>query len=184
MLTQVPFNYVLKGLSYKVWASVLLKGLHCGLVVWLTNFVFETYNVLVTNVLSVSKLILWYLNVFYRSGNSVIIGMCLLNRETRYKAYPRSTDIILVLNELPRYHRINCYALHTSTTTTNRYSKNFFLSVLHGQTAQESYYYLPFLGMCNLQEWRNNFNPDAMSSTPSILSFMCQLCAYFGTPDI
>jgi len=50
------------------------------------------------------------------------IGMYLLNREKRLNAFPRSTDIIQVLNELPidkkihvlRYHEIEWYALHTS----------------------------------------------------------------------
>ena len=56
---------------------------------------------LVTNVSCVSKLTLWYLNMF--SIDLVTrfkIGMYLLNWKKHLNAFPRSTDIIQVLNEL------------------------------------------------------------------------------------
>ena len=56
--------------------------------------------------------------------------MSSINFATRFKIW------MYLLNELPtdkrhiKVHKIDCYALHTSTTRQNRFSKNFFLSVL------------------------------------------------------
>ena len=68
----------------------------------LKKTIFETLYFIVTNVFSVSKLILWYQNM------SLIvltiwfkIRMYLLNREKRFSAFPRSTYIFRDLNELP-----------------------------------------------------------------------------------
>jgi len=64
----------------------------------------ENLYFLGTNVLSVSKLILWYLTVFSIGLTTLFkIGMYmyLLNREKRCNAFPRSTVIVTVLNELP-----------------------------------------------------------------------------------
>ena len=47
------------------------------------------------------------------------------------------SDIIQFLNEL--HNKLDCYALHTSTTRKNSFSKTvFFLGVLHDQTSVES----------------------------------------------
>jgi len=35
-----------------------------------------------------------------------------------------------LIKDILRYHKIHCYALHTTTTGKNRFSKIFFLSVL------------------------------------------------------
>ena len=65
---------------------------------------------LVTNVFSVSKLILWHPNKIMSSidlATRFKIGMNLLNSEISVfnksvtNAFPRSTDIIQVVNELP-----------------------------------------------------------------------------------
>jgi len=62
----------------------------------------ENLYFLGTNVLSVSTLILWYLTVFSIGLATLFkIGMYLLNREKRCNAFPRSTVIVTVLNELP-----------------------------------------------------------------------------------
>jgi len=73
------------------------------------------------------------------------IGMYLLNRENVTNAFPRSTDIIQVLNELPTDKR------HITTRLTGmpythqqqeklafRKKSFFLLSVLHDQTSVES----------------------------------------------
>ena len=63
---------------------------------------FENLYFLVSYVFSVSKLILWYLNMSTIDlATSFKIGMYLLGREKRLNAFPRSTNIIQVLNELP-----------------------------------------------------------------------------------
>jgi len=57
------------------------------------------------------------------------IGMYLLNREKR-NVFPRSTDIIQVLNELPtdkRHVKVpqDCSALHMLTTEKTSFQKNY-----------------------------------------------------------
>ena len=62
----------------------------------------ENHYVLVTNVFSVSKLILLDLNMSSIDLTTRFkIGMYMLNREMRCNVFLRSTDIIPVLNELP-----------------------------------------------------------------------------------
>jgi len=100
--------------------------------------IFENQYFLVTNVFSVSKLILWYLNMSSIDlATRFKIGKYLLKREKRYKAFQRSTYIMQVLNELPtdkRYHKI-----HISTKRKIQvFLPNFFLEVLHDQTSVES----------------------------------------------
>ena len=76
--------------------------------------------------LTVSKLILWYLNMSFidLATQFKLECICVTN------VFSRSTDIKQVLQELPtdkfilRYHRIDCYALHMSTTRNN----GFFFS--------------------------------------------------------
>jgi len=73
------------------------------------------------------------------------IGMYLLNSEKRLNAFPRSTDIIKVLNELPtdkrhiklRYHKIDCLLIHVDNKRKKFSKKNIF-SVLHDQTSVKS----------------------------------------------
>ena len=84
---------------------------------------------LVTNVFSVSKLILWYL---YKSSIDLAtrftIGMHLLNREKRY-AFSRLTDIIQVFNSLPTdkiYIKVRQDRLLCPTYVDNK-KKNRFL---------------------------------------------------------
>ena len=58
----------------------------------------------------------------------------LLNRENRCNAFPKLTDIIQALNELPtdkrptvlRYYKIETYALHMSTARKTGFRKNSF----------------------------------------------------------
>jgi len=67
---------------------------------------FENLYFLVTNIFSVSKLILWYLNMSSIDlATRFRIGMYLLNREKHCKAFPRSIDIIQVFNLLPTDQR-------------------------------------------------------------------------------
>ena len=67
---------------------------------------FENLYFLVTNIFSVSKLFLWYLNMSSIDlATRFRIGMYLLNRENHCKAFPRSIDIIQVLNLLPTDQR-------------------------------------------------------------------------------
>jgi len=62
---------------------------------------FENLYFLVSYVFSVSKLILWYLNMSTIDlATWFKIGMYLLDREKRLNVFPRSTNIIQVLNEL------------------------------------------------------------------------------------
>ena len=68
------------------------------------KYIFVNQYVLVTNVFSVSKLILMYLNTCLSSIDLTTpfkIGRYMLNMEMRSYAFLRSTDIIQVLNELP-----------------------------------------------------------------------------------
>ena len=86
---------------------------------------FENLYFLVSYVFSVSKLILWYLNMSTIDlATWFKIGMYLLDREKRLNVFPRSTNIIQVLNELPtdkRHIGITkyCYAIHTPRTRRN-----------------------------------------------------------------
>ena len=71
------------------------------------------------------------------------IGMYLLNWKSVTNAFPRSTYIIQVLNELPIYKRHikvpqDRLLCHTHVDNKkNRFSKNFFVSLLHDQTSVE-----------------------------------------------
>jgi len=111
-------------------------------VVWSFNTIqtifSENLYVLVTNVFSESKLILWYLNMSSIDlATRFKIGMYLLIRKSVTNAFLRSTDVIQVLNELPTdkrhnwYHKLDCYAIHTPTTRKKQVFEIFFLSVLN-----------------------------------------------------
>ena len=71
------------------------------------------------------------------------IGMYLLNREKRYQRFSEvnryNTNFKLKpTKDIFRYHKIDCYALHTSTTRKNRFSNIFFLSVSYTTRPQWS----------------------------------------------
>ena len=67
---------------------------------------YENLEFLVTNVFTVSKLSMWYLNMTSIDlATWFKIGMYLLDGSKPCKAFPRSTDIIQVLNELPADRR-------------------------------------------------------------------------------
>jgi len=72
------------------------------------------------------------------------IGMYLLNREKRWHAFPRSTDLIKVLNKLPtdkRHIKVPQDRLLCPTHVDNKKQQvfeKFFLGVLHDQTSAKS----------------------------------------------
>ena len=118
------FILVLPMQSITIPAHVCYYGSLCFVCLMLNKWYILCY---------VSKLFLWYLLcllLIWKSGLK-FESICWTEKSVT-NAFPRSTDIIHVLNEFPlikdilRYHKIDCYALHMSTTRKNRFGKKSF----------------------------------------------------------
>jgi len=98
--------------------SLVYKNFICGTLEWLSSICLATRP---KN---------W--NVSVEQGNALLT--LFRDQHIYYKFLTNCQPI----KDILRYHKIDCYAIHTLTTRTNRFSNILFLSVSHDQTSVET----------------------------------------------